>query len=785
MIDNLRIANNKHMKNKTLLAAAPVRLAAIGLLILAAALPARAATPALTGQVIARPLTPGDKVSYGLPSSLEVSGGLTTVGVGTPVYLEAQINVAIPAADITGVTWVLTNRPAGSAAVLQSSPLGTNVPIYEPGDRAAFQVASRTLLRPDVTGQYAVMATITTATEGTTNVLFNITSGTYVGVNTCALCHSGGLVAKDMVQSWQTTGHSQIFTEGINGLLGHYSQSCLQCHTVGYDSNTNAVDGGFDDVATQTGWQFPTVLTNGNWDAMPSALKNLANIQCENCHGPGSEHAYALGNTNISNWPRLSVTVNSGDCNQCHDAPTHHIKGTEWYSSKHALASRIPTGPTRAACVACHTSLGFLARIDGWSSTNTSYAAIGCQTCHEPHGMTSPTNNPHLLRVLNNVTMPDGTVVTNAGEGSLCLECHHTRNGAAATNIANYQQGLPTWLGGSSFGVHDSPQGDMIEGINAITYGKTMPSSAHRYTVTNLCVGCHMQATLAPTDPTFLKSGGHTFHMSATLVSTNGVTNIVDRVDACAQCHGPIASFDMPVQDYDGDGVIDGVQTEVQHLMDKLSTMLPSSAYVSNGNYLADGLVKTSVSVKTNWPTKFLNAAYNWQFVNNDGSRGVHNAPYATALLKASIADLTGDANNDGLPDSWQVQYFGSANNANAAPNANPSGDGIPNWLKYSLGLDPTVKGTAMPGGVVLANGKNLVNPVVSPGSTNTIAIYTAAEVAFNTEVGKTYQIQAISSLSETWSNVGSPIAGTGNPMSYVTPTRGNAQQFFRVIQSP
>ncbi|HLH53321.1 MAG TPA: hypothetical protein VKY92_06865, partial [Verrucomicrobiae bacterium] len=90
-----------------------------------------------------------------------------------------------------------------------------------------------------------------------------------------------------------------------------------------------------------------------------------------------------------------------------------------------------------------------------------------------------------------------------------------------------------------------------------------------------------------------------------------------------------------------------------------------------------------------------------------------------------------------------------------------------------------------MPGGVVLANGKNLVNPVVSPGSTNTIAIYTAAEVAFNTEVGKTYQIQAISSLSETWSNVGSPIAGTGNPMSYVTPTRGNAQQFFRVIQSP
>jgi hypothetical protein len=213
-------------------------------------------------------------------------------------------------------------------------------------------------------------------------------------------------------------------------------------------------------------------------------------------------------------------------------------------------------------------------------------------------------------------------------------------------------------------------------------------------------------------------------------------------------------------------------------MLDQLSTMLPNSTYQSNSSlYVADGLVK-SPSVKTNWPTKFLNAAYNWQFVNNDGSKGVHNAPFATALLKASMADLTGDANNDGLPDAWQIQYFGSANNPNAAPNANPSGDGVPNWLKYNLGLDPTVAGTAMPDGVVFANGKNLVNS----GATNSLAIYTAAEVAFNTEVGKTYQVQAISSLSGKWSNVGAPIPGTGTSLSYVTPTRGNAQQFFRVL---
>jgi hypothetical protein len=780
---SLRIANNENMKMKTLTKTAPACLAAAGLLSLAAAMSASAAAPpALQAQIVTRPLTPGDKAAYKLSSSLEVSGGLKTVGVGTPVYLEVEVNIAVPAADITNVTWGVSAQPIGSAAALLPSPLGTNVPIYEPADRSVAQVAGRMMLRPDVAGQYQVTATIQSASSGTTNLTLNLTTGTYVGVNTCALCHSGGLVAPDKVHPWQTTAHSKIFTEGIDGLLGHYSQSCLACHTVGYDTATNAVNGGFDDIATQVGWTFPTVLTNGNWDAMDPKLKNLANIQCENCHGPGSEHAAALGNTSVSNWPRLSVTVNSGDCNQCHDAPTHHIKGTEWYTSGHANTTRIPSGPSRPQCVGCHTADGFIGRIKESTTTNTTFSAIGCQTCHEPHGETTPTNNPHLLRMLSDVTMPDGTVVSNAGEGALCLQCHHVRNGAATNNIANYQQGKPTWYGGSSFGVHDGPQGDMIEGVNAITYGKDIPSSAHRYTVTNLCVGCHMQATAATTDPSFLKAGGHTFHMSYSVVDTNGVTNTVDRTDACVQCHGPIDDFDMPRQDYNGDGVIEGVQTEVQHMLDQLSTMLPGSAYRADGNYVADGLVKSSLSTKTNWQTKFLNAAYDWQFVNNDGSKGVHNAPFATGLLKAAMADLTGDSNSDGLPDSWQIQYFGSATSSNAAPNANPSGDGVPNWLKYNLGLDPTVPGTSMPDGVVFANGKALVS---NGSETNSLAIYTAAEVAFNTEVGKTYQIQAISALTATWSNVGSPIAGTGTPMSYVTPTRGNAQQFFRVVHSP
>ena len=121
----------------------------------------------------------------------------------------------------------------------------------------------------------------------------------------------------------------------------------------------------------------------------------------------------------------------------------------------------------------------------------------------------------------------------------------------------------------------------------------------------------------------------------------------------------------------------------------------------------------------------------------------------------------------------------GSATNVNAAPNACPAGDGVPNWLKYALGLDPTVPGLNVPGGVVWADGSTL------GGGTNTIHIYTAAEVVFDTQVGKTYQIQSVSSLSSGWQNVGGLIQGTGNAISYLTPTRQNVQQFYRVQSSP
>lgn len=757
---------------------APAGLMAAVVLAVGATTVAHAAAPALQGQLVLRPLTPQEIKDYAL-TGVQTASGLPTLAVNASAYFDAFVNTAVPTADITNVAWNLTARPIGSAAVLADSPLGTNVPVYAPTDRSRSKVAGRTMLKPDLAGQYTVNVVIQTASSGSTNINVNLTAATYMGASVCSLCHGGNnfLQLPDIATPWSGTLHSHAFSDAIDGKsTDHFSKNCISCHSLGFDNNTNSNNGGFDDVAAQTGWVFPSALTNGNWAAMPAALKNVANIQCESCHGPGSEHANAFGNTNVSNWPRLSVSYAPGNCAQCHDSLSHHVKTREWNASRHAVATRSPSGPTRYNCVRCHTAAGFEQFIEHAGNTNkyttnTVYEAITCAACHDPHDA----SNPYQLRAANQYTLPDGTTATNVGGGALCMNCHHARNGEANVNIANYKAGLPTWAGGSSFGVHDSTAGDMIEGVNAITYGKQIPSGSHG-AITDVCVGCHMQE-VATTSPAFGQAGGHTFAMTYNVVS-GGVTNTHDAVEVCIKCHGEVEEFNMIRQDYDGNGITEGVQTEVQSLMNKLTRLLPSSTYRADGNYVADGLVK-SPSVKTNWPTKFLQAAWNWQFVNVEGSRGIHNTPFAVGILKASIADLTGDANMDGLPDAWQTQYFGSTTNLNSAPNATPAGDGIPNWLKYTLGLNPTIAGIVVPDGVVWANGHSI------GGDTNTVHIYTAAEISFDTEVGKTYQIQGVSTIAGGWQNIGAPIPGTGTAVSYVTPTRPKAQQFYRVMSTP
>src|SRR5208282_3720422 len=196
-------------------------------------------------------------------------------------------------------------------------------PVYLPSDRLIYQVAARKLFRPDVSGIYNITATITTSGSGVATVSMMITGSTYLGISACSQCHANGPAGTpfSMVNAWTKTAHSTIFTNNIdgqgaivNGKPYPYTSACWGCHTVGYDTNATEPNGGFNQIMAQLGWVAPTTFVAGNFAAMPKALQNVSNIQCENCHGPGSEHANYGGDTIA-----ISVPTNTGACSQCHD----------------------------------------------------------------------------------------------------------------------------------------------------------------------------------------------------------------------------------------------------------------------------------------------------------------------------------------------------------------------------------------------------------------------------------------------------------------------------------
>jgi len=323
------------------------------------------------------------------------------------------------------------------------------------------------------------------------------------------------------------------------------------------------------------------------------------------------------------------------------------------------------------------------------------------------------------------------------------------------------------------YGPHYEPQGDMLSGTNAIEYGQRIPSSAHLAAVKDSCVTCHMQDT-SRDNPAHTLAGGHTFKPSWNGGTPEDHSDDIPLVEACSNCHGGIESFDFPRQDFDGDGVIAGVQTEVKGLMSKLALLLPP--------YGVD-----EVSVTADYTPAELRAAYNYLFVEDDGSFGVHNLSYTLGILRGAIADVSGtslDSDGDGILDEWEVEHFGSIVAKSGDGDADM--DGLSDRLEYQVGSNPNLADSDGDGFGDLAElhaGTDIQNAEDNP-VTGRSEIHHAVEYVFYTEAGKSYQVQVADSLNGTgWVDVGEPIEGNGDVIQHFASTREEAQQYFRVIE--
>ncbi len=565
----------------------------------------------------------------GLPT-WPVTSGLRVVGSGTTVYLSADTT-----GQGTGLSfsWSLVSVPSGSTASI---------------DTPSNQFVKFTA---DSAGTYAVQLTVGSSTADTT-----ILATSYVGVGSnfpgCAAgCH------RDKVTAWENTGHAKIFEEGITGQLevnaqgkGAYAPGCVKCHTSGW--NTGANNGNFGYLAHQSGWDttwyksYPVsggdyMIPNGDqtqWDSLQSAYPELApraNIGCESCHGPGLAHSVPVSGQKQN----IAKSVDAGVCAQCHDAPTHHMIYSNWSTSRHGEYPNASHASSKS-CFPCHSGTAFMMWVDTmsvtgkppvtWSTATDGGNPLTCSECHDAHG----NGNPNQLRTvtmlvsLGNGFQPAPGV---GGKAQLCMNCHRSRY-----NVATRVTNTPPLYGFTDhYGPHGSPQTDMIFGQNGYQYGDTTLTGlvTHAGAVPDLCVTCHMGA------------GDHSWSMVDT--AGNDITT------PCQTCHGPITDFDdiKAPYDYDGNGKIEGVQTEVAGLLARLKEKLPIDPLTGEPTTA----LKDSNLIKGH--PEYVEGLWDYYLVVNDGSMGVHNAKYAVSLLQKALGFYPLDVKTTGgIPGEFALE---------------------------------------------------------------------------------------------------------------------------------
>ena len=572
-------------------------------------------------------LTPHRLQTLGFNTN-SVSSGLNVVPNQTYVYLSAwNIGNDEP---ISSATFTLISKPATSTADLE---------IINP---------TWVQFKPVVIGTYVVGLSISTA-GGSADTTINIYSSEYVGVGKfegttatfpqCMSCHSSGPEDfTEIFDRWKVSGHAIVFQRELETST-HYSTSCMKCHTTGYDHNIEAHNNGFDDIAEALGWSFVPPSNTNMFDSLKQyfpGLVNHATIGCENCHGPGREHAYG------GHPEKIGITVDAGNCAQCHDEPWRHNKYSEFENSAHSeviWSNSFAQGSSSqnnslGNCIRCHDGQGFVNFTKGLTTNTTGMKPyqlknITCAACHDPHG----NDNAYSLRYTpegENV-LANGYEYNIGGTGQICMNCHKARkdNVEIISTTVN-----------SHWGPHHSVQADVLLGQNAAEFnGVPYTSGYHKIALINACADCHMYATTDTGTVTRDRVGGHSFNLY-------DEENDYYHTAACVPCHGEIESWNdfKAAVDFDNDGTVESIPEEIAGLEKLLRIWLPPV-----------GIDSIDYAAITEDDQK--KAYFNYQLIAYDGSKGMHNPRFAIDVLTKSIQALGGTVNVDESEYSSPSQY--------------------------------------------------------------------------------------------------------------------------------
>ncbi len=719
------------------------------------------------------------------------------IALGEPVFLNGAATIPSSGGPIPINTWSWTGlKPNGASVVfLRTNKTALPTPPATPPITlpAPASVAERYVyFVPDLVGSYTIQCRQNDGTAAAITKVIDITCGTYVGVGNltgktpdpfvgeCASCHAGqfGWLA-DYANPWKETRHATVFSSLLDPTDPFYvasqakikwldafnfgSEQSIDSRTVGWSQIASKPNSGWAENAAAEGHAF----LGATWEEVIRKHPKTAgrsNVQCESCHGPGSEHA--------GDSAAIRKSYDAVLCGRCHST-----KLDLWEMSGHSLTNSpaFSSGSGNTSCNGCHTAQGFVVEMRAQEGANPFTAlfsggniarpvlplddrrSITCQACHEPHKKTA--NMPASaaaggvdpqLRAYGDVKFRNDAVAF-AGVAATCYECHQSRTDTRANSADMNGRRAP----------HDSTAAEMLAATNGNEIaGWVYASSPHadktRFIVptkteARQCLTCHNDVTPTKGQVGYGALGGHSFKMeqgdgTATvndgvfgpatttlgtrkfnLTGASGTSSFLRRVvpgdillltggadagtytvgsvdgarqltvttagsftgaaptnwsvtslpkynvGACFQCHITAPDFRTSARgDYDGDLTIEPIQDEITGLLAvlkaaieaQLTTLVGAPATLTPGS----GRIKYTVAAgartfpgpsvttsdnpdiawssltplqKTQWNAVYQ-AAYNWVFVTNDHSEGIHNTGYAVNLLQSSYQAVTG-----------------------------------------------------------------------------------------------------------------------------------------------
>ena len=293
--------------------------------------------------------------------------------------------------------------------------------------------------------------------------------------------------------------------------------------------------------------------------------------------------------------PGESAMVTDLSCTECHNDTTLIWSKEAQFRERsvHGTGEAFIRGEG-TNCAGCHGTEGAKARINAGLPPHdpsvegvVNVSPFDCRTCHNIH--TTYTREDFSLTGGEQPVKfeyTDGTF--DGGAGNLCANCHQIRNPKPEVADGNVS------VTSSRFGTHHGVESQMLVGEGGL--GVDGKPSSHYAMVEDTCVACHMG-----------EEYNHTYE---------------PEVERCQACHADAENFDM-----------NGVQTEVVAMLEELKTLFLDKGLMNPDNELWNASSSTPLVV----PEAVANAMWNYKFVEEDQSHGVHNSAYTKAMLEAAL----------------------------------------------------------------------------------------------------------------------------------------------------